>query len=888
MAEKYLSGNCPHCLAKIEYTESDTSVQCNCCDNYVSISELHGSLSVTNRPAAAGGSTQGDMLNTLVLGIETPESGIAYLDHFFLTFDWEEYASSPFLGIEHIENMVEKNKIKNAANAQTWILEFKSISFPLLKKLQGLKKLEQVIVNKYTGTDDTELYSDFDTYSKIIDRLLYCKDNLVKVLVADVQFAEKYGADKATVNELKSQLMKLNQALSSLAPVDKIEDIPAVNAKIVAMNSEIERQLAMVGIDAPSTYNAAVQTYMFNDDKAEALRLFSDIKGYKDANKYINKINRIYNFDNDLFDLAGKRFYAKFDKDQTLDVASLGKKKKKKAAQSNELTSAQKGKTYSLYDVFETIPRKKEFVKGISTMITAYGNNLFYIKNNTKICYYNVVSQIETSIDAANPNDYKNAFGKYEFYFSKDKTKVCLKKKLELKSDKKGCLKSLFPSKKAEDNLNNYQVLVIDVVNHSVATVIPECVDIMEFYDDKVFYSFGYKADDKDDPETYLMVYDLATGARTKVLNTECVIHDSYNGYIIYSTYSPNHINGLLHCYNLATQTEVLLEENFYTFFGIYDNKVYYTVGNYRYESMFSINFDGTERTEIMLNAEVISLVRAGWMYVVKGYGRNRMLLKISLDGKKKFYICNKFKTLVKFANGYLYYIDIDDELHIVRSDGNENKVLADNINADTVVVDSNHIYYTRYETVDDRDNKGYSLYSMDLNGHNIKKIMFDVIGYAEFDENTLYISRDETVTYEVTKHLKKNKEDVSKQVFSLTRYYKFDKLTEELEVIMNVGLPDPEEEVPGCLGRKKKIKVSYRELPTKYDYTRYDRAQVGENYEKQTAAGTNNKNNPLGCLNKNGKNKKQSGCAPKGNNKKQGGCAPKGNNKKQGCAPKK
>lgn len=858
MAEKYLSGNCPHCLAKIEYKESDTSVLCNYCDNYVSVSELHNSLSVTNR--ANAGNTQSDMMNSMVLAIETPESGIAYLDNFFLTYDWEEYCTSPFIKIGHIEKMVEKNKITNAANAQTWILEFKSISIPLLRKLQGLKKLEQKIAEKYTGSDDTDLYSDFDSYAKNIVRLLSEKESLIKVLVADVQFAEKYGADKTVVNELKSQIMKLNQALNSLVKVTKLEDVPAVNAKIEQMNAQVEQQLAIAGIDAASTYNSAVQQYMFNEDKSEALRLFTSVRGYKEANKYIAKINRIYNYDGTLYEFSGKRFYAQNDKVQTLDVASMNKKKKQSQ---NELSASQKGKTYSLYEVFESVPKTKECVEGISSMINAYGNDLYYIKNNCKICYYNVITQVETSIDAANPGDYRNFKDEFEFYLSKDKTKVCLKKKLEVKSDKKGCIKSLFSKNDDKGNLNNFQVILIDTVNHSVSTVVPECVDIMEFYDDKVFYSYAFKNDENEDVQTYLMVYDIKQGVRTKVLNTECVIHDSYNGNIIYSTFSPNDINGLLHCYNIATQSDVLLEENFYEFFGVYENKVYYTVGNYNYESLFSIDFDGSNRTEIILNIDNIYLVRSGWMYVTKGSDRNTLLLKISLDGKKKFFICNRFKSFVKFANGYIYYIDIFDSLHIVRNDGNEDKILADDIS--TICIDNNKIYYTRIENIEydvlaKRMRKGYSLYSMDLTGHNIKKIMFDVSGYAEFDENTLYISRKETISYEVTKPIKKNKENVTKEIYNLIRYYKYDKFTEQLEVIMNVGLPNPETEVPGCFGKTKKVKNTYRELPPKYDYTRHDRARVGENKEEKTITSIIGGNNSSsGCSNQQG-----CGCAPK------------------------
>ena len=131
------------------------------------------------------------------------------------------------------------------------------------------------------------------------------------------------------------------------------------------------------------------------------------------------------------------------------------------------------------------------------------------------------------------------------------------------------------------------------------------------------------------------MVCDIDSGEKTKVLDENCVIHAVHEDKVVYSLFEPNAYNLTIRSYDLSNGVDTLLEENIYDFFGIVEGKVYYTIGNEDYQPLYSINFDGSGRTEILRNVEKICEVKAGWMFALKSYGRNKALYKISTDGKK-------------------------------------------------------------------------------------------------------------------------------------------------------------------------------------------------------------------------------------------------------------
>lgn len=880
MAEKYLSGFCPNCFTKLDYEQGDSSVNCPGCDFTHSTSALLKSLDaqpLSQQPAAAGASMD---FTQFIQSIETAESGLAYLENFFESFDWNEYNQTSSIKIPAINQMVEKNKVKNAASPQTWQLEFESIIVPLIKKIQGTKELETQMAEKYNPLDDTSVFQTFDTYQRNNKVLLAQKEELMKTLVLDVKYAEKYGASAETVDSMKARIVIADDMYKTVRVVKNLNEVPSVSEVIKKQERALVDKLAKQGINAEQTYARAVSSFNHSDDKMPALKDFQAVLGYKDSANYVKKINRFFNYNYELYNIGGKHYTTLVDKDEPLNVKGINNP-------NIEAEKSLKGLTVGLYEIVDGKPAKEAAVTGISYFIKSFGSRLIYIKNNMSICSFNTITGEDIELDRARFNDYKDQDGEYSITFSKDETKFFIRKKLVVQMTQPGCFAKLFGKKPEQiENKNNYSILLVDLKNNSIVNLIEEVIDVMDFYDDQLFYT--YSSNPKTD-DIHFMVCDINTRSRQKVLDESCEIHTVYNNKVIYSEWNPNTFNMNLYVYDLATTEKILLEDNIFDFKDVIEDKVYYTVGNKNYQPLFSIDFDGKNRREILLNVEKIYFVKSGWMYALKGYGRNRTLFKISTDGKRRITLCSNFNDIVKFINGYVYYTDTDGDLHIVRNDGKENKVLADNIVKGSIIIDTDKIYYMRYEYVGDNRNN-YSLYSIDLEGHNVKKIAFDILNMRDFDEDYIYLSKREVETYEVTypqtKKQQKNKEQNKFiESYTLKRYYSYNKATGEFKVLLTLGLPDDSYKMQsqgcGCMNKEVEGKKTFKLLPKKAQYKRSGVVAAGSNFKEanKELAITQPQNNGCGtagqgCTGSNNtKSKQASGCAGNQKGKNSAGC---------------
>ena len=219
--------------------------------------------------------------------------------------------------------------------------------------------------------------------------------------------------------------------------------------------------------------------------------------------------------------------------------------------------------------------------------------------------------------------------------------------------------------------------------------------------DDKIFYTFAYvpaskvaeakgcagiidKLFKKPVPaptaKSKLMVCDLDKGITAQVLDDDCDIQEVEGDNIIYTHWKPNDLNEDLHVYNMATGEDVLIEDNIYEFFSIIDDKLYYTIGNADYRPLVRANFDGSEREQIMKNINSIDFVRGDWFYVTKGSGYNALLIKIKTDGSEQRVLCRGIKHIHRFEGNLIYYVDVDGNLRSVRIDGNENRLIVEQV----------------------------------------------------------------------------------------------------------------------------------------------------------------------------------------------------------------
>lgn len=787
-----------------------------------------------------------------------------------------------------IDELIATNKAKNGASAHVWYLDFKALSVPLSKKLEALEEYAQQIAEKYDPEDSAGAFEIFDLYRRIINKLDADKEIIFKQLETDIKYAERFSLDADKLDQIRAEMENLRAAFDSkVHHVKLITEVPAyVNAKAALNEKKRAELLQSAGIDAQQVYDSALQMYDPNAvNNNQALSLFEQVRGYGDSVDHINNINKYFNYHAQLFHFSGKTFLFRHPKPQqsTLNVSKPGQGSAADAPDPEEQAQAQ---SLALYEIVDGEPAKTPIVMGIDQVLTGYGSRLYYFKRVTSRVYteetkkgcgskkttstdtprftncdglycYNFATNTEECLDKSPLAHYRVTKGDYDVRLNRAGNVMFFKKKLPIRKmqEKVGCLTALFkgqPEPEVVQRNNNFSVIAIDLKNNATSTFVDAMVDIADYYDDSLFYIQAEETakkrvkegEEKPKVKTHLMVCNVNTGENSRVLNEGCKIHNVVDGKIIYSVWTPNDYNNDLRVYDMKAGTDTLIEQNALDYRCTLKNYVYYTVGNDDFCPLMRNTLDGTERMEILQHVDNIVETRGDWLYIKRGSGRNAALFKLSADGKERIFLCAQFKCFVKITEDYLYYLDAWDNLHIVRPDGKENRTVAtdlDIVNGNikaSIIIANDCIYYVRRENVED-DRISKSLYKMDLNGHNIRKLVFDIDKMLDYDENKLYYSRYENMRYKVTIPASKKKDETSHyETRRLHKFFTMSKETDESTLILTLNRPHGTTTFKkGCLGKNVTENIIYKEDPIIRAYKRRNVAKVGSN----TAAATQN-----------------------------------------------
>jgi hypothetical protein len=277
-----------------------------------------------------------------------------------------------------------------------------------------------------------------------------------------------------------------------------------------------------------------------------------------------------------------------------------------------------------------------------------------------------------------------------------------------------------------------------------------------------------------------------------------------------------------------------LNEANVYEYFNVIDNKVYYLVGNEDYCPLVRNSFDGQAREEIMRNVEKIVNTIGNWLYIKKGYSGsyNSTLVKMRADGKKSVVLCTQFKRIARFYGNLLYYVDIYNTLRVVRIDGKKNKAIAENVYG--VFPTENYLYYTRQESVGEKA-QAYSLYKMDKDGRNVRKIIFDITAYHNDSlSDSLYFKRNEEIVFKC--YAPGKEKEATFNTFVLYKFYELNKETEEVKHVLTLNYPTAKSVPTGCGGGKTTPDKIYEEVGPKLAFIKKQKAiEAANNADNQT-----------------------------------------------------
>lgn len=835
---KTLSGFCPKCNTPLTYEMGDVTVECPGCD-------LSFEVAALNKSSNAISSSVSSALS-MITGFDNPESGVVFIENFFDTYNWKDYQETEEILIKDVSEVIQRNKIRNGASGQAWYIDYKGLAVPVAKKLEGLNNIAAKIAEKYDPEDMSESFANFDIYRKVSKALVANREEILKQLECAVKYAEKFKLDADKLAEIKKDLKDLTAALNALVAIETIQEVPGYDKAQEKVDKELEKVFAAKGIDAKAVYADALSIYNSSAlEKGRALELFESIRGYGESVRYIEKINVYFDFNSEMFHFFGKYYIYKKESFQmpALNVANLGKKKEKAKdpAQGEEQQSVT---AYTLYEIVNGVPSKDALVKGIEQFVTCYGSKYYYFKKNQGLYCFDLLTHTDTCVDAGKTADYMGN-GAFQVRLVLNGTAIAIKKKLA-PIEKKGCL-GFGKKKKVEEILiNNFSLILVDVKSATTRVVVKEMVDICDPYDKEIFYIFAERPikgkdkkgnniyDEKVAPISKLMVCDLASGENKSILSDSCEIHTVSNKKVVYSLWKPNALNRDLRVYDIVNGTDTLIEDNIYKYFAVIDGNIYYTIGNSSYRPLVRNSFDGNDRKEIMQNVENIIGIRAGWLYVSKGRRYNKTLIKVSADGESRVIICSQLKKIINFSSSYVHYVDINNQLRVVRTDGKEDRIIGENIT--WAIIDDNYLYYVRREKVElasdtllGEDKYAFSLYKMDKDGSNVKKLVFNVADVKGFDDKRLFYVTKGNVRFKVTVPVDKKHTETHYEEHFVTRYFEFDKATEKSTVVMTLGLPARGTSFKsGCLKKEVKADVVFEEAPVVLSFKYKGLAAIG------------------------------------------------------------
>lgn len=842
---KIITYVCPSCGGQILHDDESTSDYeiCSFCGTKHSLSSLGNDTNIAGAKAETGSSYMGVTGATgdaMVAYIDESESALAYLDNFFENYDWDSFCNYATLTIPTVDRMVDKMLIKSAATPATWELQFTALITPLVKKIAGLKTLEEKFFQEYVKNDDlAESFTYFDTYSNIVKRVVASGNDIIKKLTSAVKYHKKYKGPEAVTKQLTAQLDAITQRLSMLKPVSDYKELPGYAKANAEKQKAVAARLAKLGIDAEAVYSAAVEEYEAGGDLRHALAAFRSIAGYKDAQDYARKIDSWFHFqmaDGTVIKLGKKHYILNAVVERTFSVAD---------PTGAVVQQAPRQKKYSMYEVVNTRQSDYPCVTDITDLLAHFGGTLVYVKNSTEICMYNSVTGTETSIISVNKKTDIKFVRDSDGDILIDDNKLFVLCKLDAikkTEEKKGGLAGLFGKKKPSELVvvtkNNFSLITIDLESSQMETVIPELVDIQELFGQVVFYNQSTVENNREKDE--LFAYNYVTKETHKVLSTDTEIVDVIDGNVIYFVWTPNDYNKDLHALNLMDNTDTVLATNVYDYYGCIDGKAYYYVGNNSRAALYSVEVDGGNKTQIRSNAGYFGKAlyyRNGWLYITVGQpsSYNYALAKLKANGEGFTILCPKLKSLVDIKDGYVYYVDKDNNLCMVREDGSERKVLIDGLEG-FVHIATDGIFMLRREIVDENNGKyvyANSLYKVGYDGAGLTKVAFNVVNAAinNSDKNEIYLYKAANVKYSIQTPVDKDNYTTTYETRTrktIAVYNIAEDVFTDIAVFGDaIKAGEPLEFKAGCFKKVKK-EIIVTEIKSKKTFRRTDKLQAG------------------------------------------------------------
>ena len=670
---------CPTCGAKLKFEKAGEEIECIYCGNkYIATAES---------PRITADSVKAEQNAPDTRNIKTSSSAIAFIEQLLDSYDWDGYALTDDFEIDELEAVTYLLRINFADDPKTWYACFLADVVPFAKKISSRTDVISDIIAAHKN-DDLDAYGMYDVYKKLAREIIARHAEVDKKARSYIEYAEKYGADTATLEAMRDKLSSIDVTALKENIYEKLEDIPAIKELERERNSKKKEALAVKGIDADAIL-ARAKAAADDGHYSSALSDLYTLDGYSDSNELADKIDDLGRLENIYF-YMGHYF----------------------VLEKNENDGSQ-----ALYRVVNDVKETKPVASGITNVVTSYANILFYF-----------CTEGLRGLDMMTGNkvfECKTRFSKKIYHLTRDK--------------------AYFISSHEETQC----VYELDFATANVTEILSGISGDIAFRDSYLVYLHKHEGNKKiyhildlDSKKSYPVSkrkIELWGGVDNKVIFSVNA-PDQYNRDLYYLELTDGASPVLLEA-NVTDGCDIINGKLYY-----------FTIDSSDRRYLISSSPDGSNRRELVPHIKKVLFESGGWVYFIKGYGYNSALYRVRVNGTDTTLIASSVDDFVSIKNGYLYYVDDDRELHQVRMNGTRNKTLCGYVkdvfyadNSKVVYSSLDRVLTTNVNAVVEKKNI-YSIYAIDFDADGRRKASYNIREATAVDGDSVYFTSVKTV----------------------------------------------------------------------------------------------------------------------------------------------
>lgn len=838
---------CPHCTWELAVSEESGEETCPFCGQ--SVSYDFSSQQEESKNVQFVDNSTGILIGN---GNKDPRSVIIFLQDYLEKHKDTVGKIYNTFGVEELQKVVDEIKLSHGGEKETWELDFESVCAPAELRVKTISETEEEMCKLILeGGSREEVYTKFDVIVEAMKAFNDLKERIEFELERALGRYKEYGGDSKVLRELTDRKSELLKKLKSFEEIpESLADLDAVKKALKESDDRIAKDLMGKGIDAPKLYEEAIKLEG-EGELAQAAYKYSLLSDYKDAYERFTKLNRYVIFDN-LFDVGNnphilREHVSDVSLAKTKRQAKKALKKEKKEQETDEKARSHNGS--DLLKIKDGEPTDEVAVKDFKQHLTTFGNLFYYISRKGTIHTYNLKTGVDSELESTAKHHEKELCelydnGRHILLLSEARELLTDEKKIK-KDAKKRARKKDFEPQEA----NRYRVDILNLGSdiNFFEPLVEKVAEVEKFPSGYAlsgnFMSFIRNTYDKRKTRRCIFAkkqlfethHRMLVNVKTKQVYDDIIDYNDHyvalNDKEIYFTrFSPTCYNLKLMKKDLASLEETELLDNIFDVKEVKGDKVFYTVGNTKKQSLFVLDMPSGERKQVFERFVGYLKHEDGYFYVYRGAGLNKTLFKISEDGEH-YYILGRNMGEGNYThfsmNGYFYYENYLGNLLRVRLDGSNETLIAKNLEK-VIKIDNKFVYYSCHETVDrlsggseDKYLQGISIYRYNSETKSSEKVIFNLAKWQyEPKKDLLYAVRRSEETYRSTS-LKERKNFNYNTVVEKYVTIDFSNNLEEKD-ILTYGLPHGDRK--GCFlfrmfNKKKDRSIKFERLPWERPY---------------------------------------------------------------------